>query len=57
MTNDTEITRLRLLLAERDKMIDELLALLSAMTADVLARLKEQHERLVFNIEHRRSVD
>lgn len=41
-----EITRLRLLLAERDRLIDELLAL-----------IKEQHENLVFKVEHRTPVD
>lgn len=57
MTNDTEITRLRLLLAERDKMIDELLVLLNQMTDQVVTQVKEQHQRLVFNIEHRTPVD
>lgn len=57
MTNDTEIQRLRLLLAERDEMLDELLALLNQITDGVIVRLKEQHERLVFRVENRTPVD
>lgn len=57
MSNDTEIQRLRLLIAERDKMIDELLKLLNQMVDRVHAQLKEQHERVVFDVENRTPVD
>jgi predicted RNase H-like nuclease (RuvC/YqgF family) len=56
-TNDSEINRLRRIIRERDKMIDELLALLNEMTDKLLANVKEQHQRLVFNIENRTPVD
>jgi hypothetical protein len=56
-TNDAEINRLRRIIRERDKMIDELLALLNEMTDKLLANVKEQHKRLVFNIENRTPVD
>jgi TRAP-type mannitol/chloroaromatic compound transport system substrate-binding protein len=55
--DDTEIKRLRRIIHERDKMIDELLALLNEMTDKVLANVKEQHQRLVFDIENRTPVD
>jgi hypothetical protein len=54
---DSENARLRRLLAERDKMLDELLALLNQITDSVIERMKEQHEHLVFKIKNRTPVD